>query len=83
MIDEAKLNWSNVHDAIVHLLFKYYNKPGVSQEVKDYYDYGDFQQSDIIDVARGTTKEGELFNYAYVPDYHKANNKDIEDDFNR
>lgn len=38
MIDEAKLNLSNVHDTIVHLLFKYYNKPGVSQEVKDYCD---------------------------------------------
>lgn len=38
MIDEAKLNWSNVHDAIVRLLFKYYDKPGVSQEVKDYCD---------------------------------------------
>ena len=38
IINEAKLNSSNVHDAIVHLLFKYYNKPGVSQEVKDYCD---------------------------------------------
>ena len=52
-----------------------------TQEVKDYYDYGDFQQEDIIDVARETSKEDELFDYAYVPDYHKANNEDIEDDY--
>ncbi len=52
-----------------------------TQEVKDYYKYGDFQQDDIIDVARGTTKEDELFDYAYVPDYHKDNNGDMEDDF--
>ena len=57
------------------------SKDLATQEVKDYYDYGDFQQSDIIDVARGTTREDELFDYAYVPDYHKANNEDIEDDF--
>ena len=38
MIGEAKLNSSNVHDAILNLLFKYYNKPGISQEVKDYCD---------------------------------------------
>lgn len=46
------------------------SKDLVTQEVKDYYDYGDFQQQDIIDVAGGTTKEDELFDYAYVPDYH-------------
>ncbi|UKI57449.1 MAG: hypothetical protein L6V81_09000 [Clostridium sp.] len=40
-----------------------------------------FQQDDIIDIVRGTTKEDELFNYAYIPDYHKANNEDIEDEF--
>ena len=57
------------------------SKDLATQEVKDYYDYGDFQQNDIIDVARGTTKEDELFDYAYVPDYHKANNEEIEDDF--
>ena len=57
------------------------SKDLATQEVKDYYDYGDFQQEDIIDVARGTTKEDELFDYAYVPDYHKANSEDIEDDY--
>ena len=57
------------------------SKDLATQEVKDYYNYGDFQQEDIIDVARGTTKEDELFDYAYVPDYHKANSEDIEDDY--
>jgi len=57
------------------------SKDLVIQEVKDYYDYGDFQQGDIIDVARGTTKEEELFDYAYVSDYHKENNDDIENGF--
>ena len=57
------------------------SKDLASQEVKDYYDLGEFQQDDIIDVARGTTREDELFDYAYIPDYHKANNEDIEDDF--
>ncbi len=57
------------------------SKDLATQEVKEYYDYGDFQQNDIIDVARGTSKEDELFDYAYVPDYHKANSEDIEDDF--
>ncbi len=55
------------------------SKDLATQEVKDYYDYGDFQQNDIIDVARGTTKEDELFDYAYVPDYHKTTTK--SDDF--
>ena len=57
------------------------SKDLATQEVKDYYKYGDFQQDDIIDIAGGTTKEDELFDYAYIPDYHKSNNKDIEDDF--
>ena len=57
------------------------SKDLATQEVKGYYEYGDFQQEDIIDIARGTTKKDELFDYAYVPDYHKVNNEDIEDDF--
>lgn len=38
MIEEGRMSWANVHDAILTLLFKYYSKPGVSQEVKDYCD---------------------------------------------
>lgn len=59
------------------------SKDLASEEVKEYYDYGEFQQHDIIDIAYGTTKEDELFEYAYIPDYHKSYNedKDIDDDF--
>ena len=59
------------------------SKDLASREVKEYYDYGEFQQHDIIDIAYGTTKEDELFDYAYIPDYHKSYNedKDIDDDF--
>ena len=58
------------------------SKDLATQEVKDYYKYGDFDQQDIIDIAHGTTKEDELFDYAYIPDYHKSYNedKDIDDD---
>lgn len=37
-IYEARISWMNVHDAIVHLLYKYYNKFDVPQDVKDYCD---------------------------------------------
>ena len=59
------------------------SKDLASEEVKEYYDYGEFQQHDIIDIAYGTTKEDELFDYAYIPDYHKSYNedKDIDDDY--
>ena len=56
------------------------SKDLATQEVKDYYDYGDFQQQDIIDIAQETTKEEELFNYAYIPDYHRTTNIDKDDD---
>ena len=55
------------------------SKDLATTEIKEYYDYGDFQQQDIIDIAHGTTKEDELFDYAYVPDYHRTTDKN--DDF--
>lgn len=59
------------------------SKDLVATEVKDYYDYGNFGQQYIIDIAQGTTKEYELFDYAYIPDYHKTykEDKDIDDDY--
>ena len=56
------------------------SKDLATQEVKEYYDYGDFQQNDIIDVARGTSKEDELFDYAYVPVYHRTMKAAIYED---
>jgi len=58
------------------------SKDLATQEVKGYYDYEDFQQEDIIDIARGTTKEDELFDYAYVPNYHKTIDKSDEFEIN-
>lgn len=34
----SRVTSANVHDAILTLLFKYLNKPGVSQEVQNYCD---------------------------------------------
>ena len=38
LLNESRISCSNVHDAILNVLFKYYSKMGVSQEVKDYCD---------------------------------------------
>lgn len=35
-IDEARMSWMNVHDAILNVLRKYNDKLGVPQDVKDY-----------------------------------------------
>ena len=38
LVNESRIKPANVHDAILTLLFKYFSKPGISQEVKDYCD---------------------------------------------
>ena len=35
-IDEARISWMNVHDAVLNVLRKYNDKLGVPQDVKDY-----------------------------------------------
>ena len=35
-IDEARMSWMNVHDAVLTVLRKYDDKYGVPQDVKDY-----------------------------------------------
>lgn len=35
-IDEARMSWKNVHDAVLTVLRKYDDKYGVPQDVKDY-----------------------------------------------
>ena len=57
------------------------SKDLATEEVKEYYDYGEFQQHDIIDIAYGTTKEDELFDYANVPDYYRTTTNDYEEEF--
>ena len=48
-------------------------KQATIKEVKDYYDNKDFTKKDVIDIAKETTKEDELFSYI---DYKKQKNKD-------
>ena len=47
-------------------------KEATTSEIKIYYDNEKFNDKDIIDVSRGTTKEDELFDYANIPDYYKT-----------
>ena len=54
-------------------------KEAITNEVKDYYDYQDFGMEDVKDIAKGTTKEDELFEYANVPDYYKSNYSPYDD----
>lgn len=35
-VNEARVDWRNVHDAVLNVLLKYSSKPGVSNDVKDY-----------------------------------------------
>lgn len=35
-VNEAKVDWKNVHDALLNVLMKYSSKPGVSNDVRDY-----------------------------------------------
>ena len=37
-INEGRISCKNVHDAILNVLFKYYNKLGVTKEVQEYCD---------------------------------------------
>lgn len=35
-INEARVDWRNVHDAILNVLRKYTEKPGIPQDVRNY-----------------------------------------------
>ena len=50
-----------------------------TNEIKEYYDNKDFDSNDVYDISKGTTKEDELFDYAGVPSYLKANKKSYDD----
>ena len=51
-------------------------KEATTNEIKDYYDKKDFNKKDIYDIAKNTTKENELFDYANIDKYYFKN--DIE-----
>ena len=48
-------------------------KQATTKEIKDYYDNKDFNKRDVIDIAKDTNKEDDLFNYI---DYKNKKNKD-------
>ena len=48
-------------------------KQATTKEIKDYYDNKDFTKRDVIDIAKDTTKEDDLFSYI---DYKNQKNKD-------
>ena len=48
-------------------------KQATTKEIKYYYDNKDFTKRDVIDIAKDTNKEDDLFSYI---DYNKQKNKD-------
>ena len=51
-------------------------KEATTNKIKEYYDNEDFNSNDVYDIAKGTTKEDELFDYAEIPDYLKTDKDD-------
>ena len=54
-------------------------KEATTSEIKEYFDNKDFDMLDVKDIAKGTTKEDELFDYAGVPSYLKTRKKTYDD----
>jgi hypothetical protein len=48
------------------------NEVLTEEEVKQYYDNKDFKMLDVKDIAKGTPREDELFEYANVPDQYRT-----------
>lgn len=48
-----------------------YIKDYAETEVKQYYDNKGFKMLDVKDVAKGTPRENELFEYANVPEQYR------------
>ena len=60
----------DLEDKIKKLLQEY---PEIAKtEVKQYYDNKDFKMLDVKDIAKGTPREDELFDYANVPDQYRT-----------
>ena len=57
-----------------------YIKDHAEEEVKQYYDNKDFKMLDVKDVAKGTPREDELFEYANVPDQYRTIRTPLYDD---
>lgn len=48
---------------------------------KNFFDSKDFKMLDVKDIAKGTSKEDILFDYANVPDKYKTLNELLEEDY--
>ena len=57
-----------------------YIKDYAEEEVKLYYDNKDFKMLDVKDVAKGTTREDSLFEYANVPDRYRTIKEHLYED---
>ena len=53
-------------------------KNATTSEIKDYYDVEEFDSNDVYHIAKGTTKEDELFDYANISDYYKTRKNSCE-----
>lgn len=52
-------------------------KEATTNEIKDYYDNEGFDKDDICDIARDTTKENELFDYANIDNYYSKDDLEL------
>ena len=57
-----------------------YAKEETTEVVKECYDNSEFDMGDVIKISKGTTKQDELFEYAYIPDYYKERVKDYNNE---
>ena len=52
------------------------SKDAATKQIKEYFDYEDFDRKDVKDISVATTKQDELFEYANIPDYYKERIRD-------
>ena len=58
-------------------------KNATTSEIKDYYDVKEFDSNDVYHIAKGTTKEDELFDYANIPDHYKIRKKQYDSELEK
>ncbi len=58
-----------------------YSKDETESNVIDLYLDDSFDQKDVYQISRGTTKEDNLFDIADIPDYYKEYNKSQKDNY--
>ena len=52
-------------------------KEATATEIKEYFDNDDFNKNDIYSIARDTTKEDELFDYADIDEYYSKDDLEL------